>query len=616
MVALFADSNRARIRYIKESDTAWGTTPASGITRELRYTGSTLNAQKDTTISEEIRADRMVPDIVETAARSSGDMNVEFSAGSHDDFMEGFFYGAWSRPMTFDGYKGSQVSWGANNKVYIAGKDVSNYFTVGHRIRTNGYIDPLNNSYYQISAVTFNSGANRTEITVATTTSVIEGGTAFTSVADANDVIVLKNTHVRCGTSGAASFDSNTNNAFAAAIAAGQLVAGQKVYIEGLGYETGTVTVADPGDALVASGATITVNDGVNVATFQFGGSTLPGNIAVVADGVAADTTAANLTAALNALRPSGKLAVSATHTTGVVTIKNLNGVHGAITKAGDTNTAFTNVDFSGLHADARGIFTVQSATDDTLTVSPTPPTINNSTVAVTIKGAMLRNPADAADIVPHSFSLEVTYEDINRFRLADGQRVSTFAYNIAAGSILTGSYGFMGRAIQKLNAAKLGDSGSYTVLDTTATPVANATVNVGTISLDGSPLSTALKTITVNGNNNLRDQQAVGNKFPVGIGAGRIEITGSVEAYFANDDMWDKFINHETVSLGWNITDVDQNHYEFTVPACVFSTDTENPAGGNQDIMENMDWTAKRDPLTNCMFQIDRFSAITPTTS
>jgi len=272
-----------------------------------------------------------------------------------------------------------------------------------------------------------------------------------------------------------------------------------------------------------------------------------------------------------------------------------------------------TVTNYSGGLTSVRGVFTVTSATDDVIGVSPAPATLNNSTVAVSIKGSMLRNPSQASDIVPHSFSFEEEFEDVGLFRIADGQRISTMAYSISSGNILTGSFGLMGREIKKLLATKLGDTGSYTVLDTTATVVTNATVNVGTISMNGTALSTALKTITVNGNNNLREQQAVGNKFPVGIGAGRIEFTGSVEAYFANDDMWDQFINHLTVSLGWSVEDTDGNHYEFTVPACVFTTDTENPAGGNQDIMETMDWSAKRDPVTECSFQIDRFSSVQP---
>lgn len=612
----FADSNRARMRYIKESDTDWGVTPASGVTRELRYTGSTLNAQKDTTTSEEIRSDRMVSDIIETAARSSGDINVEFSAGSHDDFMEGFVFGAWTRPMSFDAFKGPTVAWGSTSTLYIKGRDVTNYFTVGHRVRTDGFVAPANNGYFQISTLTWNSGANRTEIVMTTSTAVVEAGTAFTALADANDVIVLRDASIRSGTTGESAFDSNGNSSFAAAIAAGQIKTGQKIFVEGLGYGSGTVTVDDPTSNAVASGATITVNDGVNAVTFQFGGTLLPNNIAVVASATDEAVTATNLALAINQQRPSGKLRVSATAALGVVTIKNLNVTGGSVAAAGDTNTAFTVVSFAGGDATARGFFTITSAVDDKLTVFPAPPTNANTTIPVTIKGSMLRNPAAATDIIPHSFSFEVAYEDINRFRLADGQRISTMAYSISAGSILTGSYGTMGRAITKKLATVLGDDGPYTVLNTTATPVANATVNVGSIQINGETLSTALRSISMNGNNNLRDQQAVGNKFPIGIGAGRIELTGNVEAYFATDDMWDKFIDHETASLGWTVQDVNGNHYSFFIPACIFSTDSENPAGGNQDIMESMDWTAKRDPITDCVLQIDRFSSVLPVTA
>jgi hypothetical protein len=430
MVAfLFADSNRVRIRYIKESDVAWGQTPASGKTRELRYTGSTLNVQKDTAISEEIRSDRMVPDIIETAMRSSGDVNIEFSAGSHDDFYEGFMYGAWTRPMTFDSVKGICRSSGTPTSVlYINGSDVSDYFTVGHRIRTDGFVNPANNNYFEISTITFNSGANRTEITVTTTTSVAEAGTAFSGLWDANDVIVLRNTHIRSGTAGASAFDSNGNNAFAAAIAAGQLKTGQKIFVEGLGFETGTVTVSDPTTTAIAVGATLIVNDGVTIQTLQFGGTLLPGNVAVVASATDEDVTATNIAAAVNTLRAQGKTKLSATSALGVVTFKNLNQTGGAITKAGDTNTAIAIVAFSGGNKSVRGIFTVTSATDDVLGVSPAPGTNANSTLEVSVKGSMLRNPSLAADIVPHSFSLEMAYDDIHKYRIADGQRVSTFA--------------------------------------------------------------------------------------------------------------------------------------------------------------------------------------------
>jgi hypothetical protein len=607
----FADSNRARLRLLKEDDHAWGATPATGRAREVRYTGSTINANKQTVASDEIRADRMVSDHVETGANSAGDIQVEFSAGSHDDLMESFCYGAWTRPMTFDAVKGTTLEWANASTLYVKGKDVTNYFFAGRRVRTQGFENVLNNDYFQISTVTWNAGANRTEFVMVAASAAAEKGSAFTTLFDANDVIVLKNTGIRAGTAGDASFDSNGGNAFAAAIAAGQLNVGQKIFVEGLGFETGTV--AFTGNPAV--GTKVTVDDGAKTLVFQFGG--IGANAVILVDiGTGNSATADNFAAAVNQQRVRGELAVSATVAGSTVTLKNLNVTGGSVTEANDTGNALTVTAFSGGNASLRGVFKIEAMTDDKLSVSPAPATFaNGAALAVTIKGSMLRNPHDPAEITPQSFSIETGFEDVDQFFITDGLRVGTLNYDIASNAILKGSYGFNGRATKRSPVTKLG-AAPYTVLETTATLVANATTNVGVIKLNGEALSTAVQSISLQGNNALRDQNAVGNKFPAGIGAGRMEITGNLVAYFADGTMWDKFIEHQTVSVEFNIEDVEGHHYEFTIPAANFSTDTVNPAGGNQDIMENMAYQAKRDPVTDCQIQIDRFSCVQPPTA
>lgn len=613
MSQFFANTNRARLRIIKEDDNGWGVTPTSGTSRELRYTGSTINANKTTVASEEIRADRMVADHIETSANTAGDINIEFSAGTHDDILEAFCFGAWTRPMTFDSVKGIGLEWTAGGVLYVKGTDVTDYFFAGRRVRTQGFVKNVNNDYFQISTIVWNAGANRTEITMSAATAVAEKGSAVSAMFDANDVIVLKNTTIRAGTAGDASFDSNGNNAFAAAIAAGQLASGQKVFVEGLGFESGTVTVASQ----PATGAQIVINDGSKTLAFQFGGLTAPGVIPV-ALGTDVGATAENLSDAITAERVAGGISVSASanETTGVVTIKNLNVTGGNLSKVADTGAALTVAQFSGGDATLRGVFTVTSVVDDKMSVSPAPNTFANvGALAVTIKGSMLRNPQDPSQIVPQSFSIETGFEDVNQYFIADGLRVGTISYDIASNAILKGTFAFNGRASTRSPVSKLGAM-PYTVLGTTSTPVANATTNVGAILLNGETLTTAVQSITLSGNNNLRDQNAVGYKFPAGIGAGRMEITGNLVAYFADGSMWDKFIEHDTVSVSWSTTDVEGHHYEFTVPAVNFSTDTVNPPAGNQDVMENMAYEAKRDPATGCQIQFDRFSCILPPTA
>lgn len=606
MVQIFADSNRARLRYVKEDDNAWGTTPAVGRTRELRYTGSTINANKETVVSEEIRADRMVSDYIETGARSAGDFNVEFSAGSHDEFLESFVYGAWTRPMSFDSIKGVALEWANATTLYVKGVDVTNYFFAGRRIKTSGFLKNPNNNYWQVSTITWNGADNRTEIVVAQASAVAEVGSAYTTMIDANDVIVLRSTAVRAGTAGEAAFDSNGGNAFAAAIAAGQLAVGQKIHVDGLGIETGTVEFT--GQPTV--GSKVTVSDGDKTLVFQFGGS-YPPSVEGVELGSDATGTAQNFVDELNRKRIRGELNIAASIAGEEVTIKNLLRTGGSILETLDAGAAITVTQFAGGDASLHGVYKIESLTDDKLTVSPAPATFANAgSLEVTIKGSMLRNPSDADDITPQSFTIETGFEDVDQFWITDGLRVGTFSYNIASNAILTGSFGFNGRQTKRQGTTKLG-AAPYTVLDTTATPVANATVNVGAIKINGEELSTAIQSITINGNNSLRDQNAVSHKFPAGIGAGRLEVTGNLVAYFADGTLWDKFIEHDTVSVEFSIEDVLGNHYEVTIPAANFTTDTVNPPGGNQDVMENMEYGAKRDPVTQCQIQFDRFSSI-----
>lgn len=241
----FADANRASIRAIEEL--VWGTTPATGATREVRLTSSSLSAKKETVTSDELRADRMVSAETEVSAGSEGDLNFEFSAGAQDEFLAAFVMGAWSRPMTRDFWKGSRISVTGASEITIAGKDVTGYLTAGRRILLKGFTDPANNGYFGISAVAL-SGTD-TVITVDEVTLVTEAGTVNTQLFDANDVIVLNDTTIEATATGF----SSTGTPFAAAIAAGQLKAGQKIKIDGLTGADGIYTIQKAADNVIST---------------------------------------------------------------------------------------------------------------------------------------------------------------------------------------------------------------------------------------------------------------------------------------------------------------------------------------------------------------------------
>lgn len=611
-MANFSDSNRAGIRLIQENNLTWGVSPTSGKTREIRITSSSLAAEKETVVSDELRSDRMVSSVVEVAASTTGDINYEFSAGSHDILMQAFLLGLWTRPMEFDYFKGTNVSWGTTSRIDIAGGDYRDYFVVGRRLKTTGFANPLNNKYVEVASLAFASGV--TQVTVTTATAVVEAGSAYTKVQDANDVVILNNTTIRFGTGSAATIDSNGTNAFASAIAAGNLVSGQNIYVDNAsGRETGTFGFATN----AADNDTFTVYDGVNSVIFELDSGTgvTFGNQSVTLGG-SGTITATNLAAAINAARVDGRLKVKATSSTTTVTVTNLQRSGGTLSKV-STNGTVSN--FAGGIAGSGGFFKILAVTDDVLTVSPAPATdANGSTLAVTIKGSMLRNP-DGTGSLPHqqivaqSFTAETAFNDVNQFFVHNGLRVGSFSMDVSTGAIVTGTYTFEGKETKRqiTNTTKLGAS-PFTPLRTTGTEVMNSTTNVGSIEKDGVELASALQSISIEGDATLRQQPAVGSKFARGIGTGRFNLTGTVTAYFENGTLYDDFINHETTSLAFKFTDIDGNTYKYTLPAVKFSSDTIAPSGIDQDVVEPLEFMAFRDGSTGTMFQIDRWSDVT----
>lgn len=603
---LLADSNRASLREIVEANDDWGQTPGTGLVRALRFTSSSISVEKETVVSDEIRDDRMVSSIVEVSAKSGGEINFEFSAGNQDTALQRVLMGAWSRPMTFDVFRGQHVSILANNQISIAGDDVSAYFTVGRRIKLSGFVKQQNNDYVEILTAVFGSGT--TIITITTATLAIEGGTALTTVQDANDVIVRKSSALRFGTLGARTIDGNGSNPFAAVIAAGQLVSGQRIFVEGVGYEKGALAL----DTVLAEDE-VTVTDGVNSYTFVATDDTDAAADSDVLFDLGADDAAAavNLASKINHLRTIGLFAVAATAVADAVNLVNLNKVGGDIT---DESATITVTSFIGGNEGVGGFYKVITATNDVITVERDVPTIATTT-NVTIKACMIRNPTKSNLITPQSATVETGFNDVSQFFTANGLRTGAYSLEVSAGALITGSLTLSGRETKRRNTTLLGGAG-YTLLEAAATENVSATANVGALEADGIELATALQSISIELDGNLREQMAVGSKFPVGISAGRLNLTGTITAYFADGYMFDRFLNHTTASLSFPIIDQDKNTYYFTVPSFKITSDPVAPGGIDQDVMETLEFTAFRDAATKCMMQVDRFSSVLPITA
>lgn len=192
---------------------------------------------------------------------------------------------------------------------------------------------------------------------------------------------------------------------------------------------------------------------------------------------------------------------------------------------------------------------------------------------------------------VKRSFTMESSFEDIGVHQVVKGMRVGTFQLDINANSIVSGSFGFMGTEL-----ALSGSEAGSVYTAQTSTEVVNATTNVGSIEIDDVAIAVSLQAISLNIDNGLRLQPAIGSKYPVGIGYGRQVISGSITAYFEDTTLYQAMLDHDDIKLEFTLSDAAGNSIAFELPRIKFSSDAPSPGGIDQDVMETLEWTALAD--------------------
>ena len=88
-----ADSNNSSLAAVRE--TSWGVLPALSGTplKKMRITGEGLMHNKDTIVSDEIRDDRQISDLVEVGASAGGNVDFELSYLAWQEWLEAALFG-------------------------------------------------------------------------------------------------------------------------------------------------------------------------------------------------------------------------------------------------------------------------------------------------------------------------------------------------------------------------------------------------------------------------------------------------------------------------------------------------------------------------------------------
>ena len=117
-----ADTALASLKYIPEIE--WSELPTAAVSgapntmgvevtlpeyegehrgmRELRFTSEDLGISRQTTVSDEIRADRQISDLIQTHVEAQGGVKGEMSYGTYDELLEGAMNSSWEDALVRD----------------------------------------------------------------------------------------------------------------------------------------------------------------------------------------------------------------------------------------------------------------------------------------------------------------------------------------------------------------------------------------------------------------------------------------------------------------------------------------------------------------------------------
>jgi len=251
------------------------------------------------------------------------------------------------------------------------------------------------------------------------------------------------------------------------------------------------------------------------------------------------------------------------------------------------------------------GYFQVTASTASSLDFVQTTLVVEPAGDSIDITGSSIKN-----GVTPISYTFQKYLQDATTPTWIQylGCRVGSWDLSFDTAAILTGSFGIMGTSSTASSSAIAGQT--IDPATPTTTEVMNAVNNVADIVIDGVPSTYYFSSLSLNVNNNLRAQQAIGSLPAINIALSRLSITGSIMFYFENKDQYDKYVNGSRLSLSFRVEDSAGNAYQITIPQIEFSSGSITAGGLDTDVFMEADWEAVLDPTTSCMIQVDRFPA------
>ncbi|MCV9960731.1 phage tail tube protein [Pararhizobium sp. BT-229] len=165
------------------------------------------------------------------------------------------------------------------------------------------------------------------------------------------------------------------------------------------------------------------------------------------------------------------------------------------------------------------------------------------------------------------------------------GCRVNTLDLQLNAKQNVTANWGIMGLGSPApANAIVTG----ATYAAATTTPVLNAALNVGVLSITGVTATPKLQALSIRINNGLYPVDVIGQYETYDFGLGLFDVSGSMTVLFENKDMYEAIVNHTDLSLSTTIGAATNEKYTISVPKLkALNGSPVGPGNGRAVVME-----------------------------
>lgn len=206
----------------------------------------------------------------------------------------------------------------------------------------------------------------------------------------------------------------------------------------------------------------------------------------------------------------------------------------------------------------------------------------------ITVSGRSVRN-----STLKKTFSVEEEYSDLTTtFAVYKGQQVNTMALNAASGSIINGSFGFMGMT----GAYGAATAGTGAEVAASTNPLMSAQANIGTVYIDGvAQTGIYFKNINLTTTNQARALDAINNLYPIAINLGSLEVKLATTVYFSDTALLTKFTAGTAFSLVYSMFDSSGHYIVVDCPNCKFDSGTLDGKSLNSEVLVNLSITALR---------------------